>query len=553
MPVIDVVDGSKKKRTRENRRKIEQKIDQQIGLANLEKSIKSLEKHLKLLNKRQMQQTHAKPCEMCGVVSDNSLPEEKQKRLPTIIEGIDASVTVSAAAVPTAERVPGGAVKVLPHRWSVVDTDDSLLDVDLDSFLLVSEKRGKPAAAATVARKAGDGIDNPTYEPDDEDDLEEAEGIPVPASDKLFENNYKCTKYINSCPDDAYNVEGVNDYKYATPRPPAADKPMPAFLKSCGDQVHCQHTKDILKDIYEKLTLLTINPTEPTTTTTTTTSEDSNSSCGGSTSSQKRGEDAKSEDSSLKNSISTLKRDLEAYLKLVNDQDEMEIKQFCSGLSKNYKLLTMQHAMAKKARPGADNASETYCSRSYCSSGRGSGGSHAVSLYSDMSAERGRDAGRKPKRDDFRARTASIDSVRCSSGSDSNFQLHRRHSDSACSSWDEVRQTSSSSSQRDDTSQSLKSDEAAIQIEPEPVGAAGHIAPNLALQQPPEIVAADKGVLPSDEKDLMLELHRNKPSIWQQYYGSKRLKYSNVMKKFKGKVEMSPSMAYVSVSHTIYF
>lgn len=38
------------------------------------------------------------------------------------------------------------------------------------------------------------------------------------------------------------------------------------------------------------------------------------------------------------------------------------------------------------------------------------------------------------------------ESIRCSSSSDSNFQLQRRHSDSICSSWDDAPQILTTSS-----------------------------------------------------------------------------------------------------------
>lgn len=78
------------------------------------------------------------------------------------------------------------------------------------------------------------------------------------------------------------------------------------------------------------------------------------------------------------------------------------------------------------------------------------------------------------------------------------------------------------------------------------VAANSHIESNLAMQQPSLTVAAAKDAT-NDEKDIMLEWHRNKPSIWQQYYGSKRLKYSNVVKKIKGKFDVNTAMSYVSV------
>lgn len=81
----------------------------------------------------------------------------------------------------------------------------------------------------------------------------------------------------------------------------------------------------------------------------------------------------------------------------------------------------------------------------------------------------------------------------------------------------------------------------------------GHIENNLAMQQPSLITVDNAKDAITDEKDIMLEWHRNKPSIWQQYYGSKRLKYSNMVKKIKGKFDVNPTiMSYVS-TNMIYF
>lgn len=82
----------------------------------------------------------------------------------------------------------------------------------------------------------------------------------------------------------------------------------------------------------------------------------------------------------------------------------------------------------------------------------------------------------------------------------------------------------------------------------------GHIENNLAMQQPSLITVDNAKDAINDEKDIMLEWHRNKPSIWQQYYGSKRLKYSNMVKKIKGKFDTNTAvMSYVSIFNHFYF
>lgn len=563
-PVIDAIDAAappKIKRARDHRRKFEQKLEQQIGLANLEKSVKSLEKHLKLLSRhKQQQQSKPSPCEMCGSSAADTSADEKIKRLPTIVEGIDTNACASIAGkAKSVRRMQNNGV----HGWTIV-TDDSLMDLDFDSFRKVNEKRDKTPTKKILigANGAGNGIDNPTFEPDEDDDEDDDDDVvrgPVECNDKQhIENNYKCTKYINSCPDDAYNVEGVNDYKYATPNSTLSStddkRTMSFFMKTAEDPVHFQNTKGILEEIHVKLSQLLTQPTDT---------------------SNKEEMAAPvtpvAETDALKMSIQTLRQDLQNYLKLMNEQNEMEIRQFCSGLSKNYKLLTMQHALAAKVRTKAPHASEqsgsdAYSNRSYYSSSRHSTSSYfndyAVAPPSDILYARnaynyddsGRETSRKstlnssdapPK---FHSRAESNEFVRYSSGSDTNFQLQRRHSDSVYSSWDEApAQIIAGGTSGDD----VVVLESVVVVGAEKTASAeviaSHIENNLAMQQPPALIVGDKNAPSSDEKDLMLDLmHRNKPSIWQQYYGSKRLKYSNVVKKIKGKLEINPAMTYVS-------
>lgn len=575
-PVIDVIDAAappKIKRARDHRRKFEQKLDQQIGLANLEKSVKSLEKHLKLLSRhQQQQQQQSKPssCEMCGSSAADTSADEKIKRLPTIVEGIDTNACASVVSkAKSVRRMHNNGV----HDWTIV-ADDSLMDLDFNSFRKVNEKRDKKPTKKIliVANDAGNGIENPTFEPDedeDEDDDSDVVGGPVTCNDKQhIENNYKCTKYINSCPDDAYNVEGVNDYKYATPNSTlsSADnkRTMSFFMKTTEDPAHFQNTKGILEEIHVKLSQLLTQPTDTSNKQRRRTTDTSDAETVAPVT-------PVAETDALKISIQTLRQDLENYLKLMNEQNEKEIRQFCSGLSKNYKLLTMQHALAAKGRIKASHASDqsgsdAYSNLSYYSSSRQSTSSYfndyPMAPPSDILYVRnafnhddsGREMSRKstlnssdssPK---FHSHTASSEFVRYSSGSDTNFQLQRRQSDSLYSSWDDAPAHLNASGTSSDDVVVLESVVVVGAEKTAPSEAiASHIENNLAMQQPPALIVGDKHVPTSDEKDLMLDLmHRNKPSIWQQYYGSKRLKYSNVVKKIKGKLEINPAMTYVS-------
>lgn len=102
-----------------------------------------------------------------------------------------------------------------------------------------------------------------------------------------------------------------------------------------------------------------------------------------------------------------------------------------------------------------------------------------------------------------------------------------------------------------DASESIESTSVSEPFEP---SSTGHMENNLAMQQPSLVVVDNAKEARSDEKDIMLEWHRNKPSIWQQYYGSKRLKYSNMVKKIKGKFDVNTAvMSYVSVKIAFFY
>lgn len=387
-PVIDGITNSNR------RRKFDQKLDQQIGLANLEKSIKTLEKHLKCLNKTnkkavgEQQQRIQEPIQE-STMTINGNADEQIKRLPTIVEGIDNNALT---------LVPYGRTEIEAPRqsdWNADTTDDSFMDLDLDTFLLIDETRDKKNKSSLNQTNRGEGIENPTFQSDDEhenehdkadsgqdvDDDGDAEGADDHDDDdrndednaddgddsrtdnegenckttarNSDENNYKCTKYINSCPDDAYNVDEITDYKYETPHfPPFLNnKLMPFYMRNIEDQLNHQNTKDILEEIREKLTvLMKINSD----------SEHESSTESDGISSSK----SNSKTVLLMRNITALKHDVDNYLVMMNQQNELEIRAFCSGLSKNYKLLTMQHALDKSTRrpklSTSDIGSEVY-------------------------------------------------------------------------------------------------------------------------------------------------------------------------------------------------
>lgn len=410
-PVIDGINDSNR------RRKFDQKLDRQIGLANLEKSIKTLEKHLKCLNKpnkndqfkqqhqhqqlkQKQQQQRIKSIEPNQKLTSepNASGEEHTKRLPTIVEGMDNN---ALALVPYRRNTDIEAQKH-ENNWHADTTDDSLMDLDLDTFLLIDETtRDKMKKSNFNAICGVDGIENPTFqqsdnehvvsndqndsvqddvyndndndEGDDDDDDVRTEHIDNDVNGgnnnhksvarHSDDNNYKCTKYINSCPDDAYNVDDIIDYKYdqsASVHFPFINnkKMLPFYMRNIEDQLNHQNTKEILEEIRDKLAVLTKsnnNETEP----------DSSTESDGIGSSKISNN---SKTISLLRNIIALKHDVDNYLVMMNQQNELEIRAFCSGLSQNYKLLTMQHALNNRTRrpklSTSDIGSEVYSNSS---------------------------------------------------------------------------------------------------------------------------------------------------------------------------------------------
>lgn len=365
------------------RHKFDQKLDQQIGLANLEKSIKTLEKHLKSLNKskdhvkqqqqKQKQQQQQQTCDETqeAIAESSASVDEHSKRLPTIVEGMDNN----AMALVPYRRTDNSQRR--QSDWTADTTDDSLMDLDLDTFLLIDETRDKKKKS-NFTQVRSEGIENPTFQSDnepehddsgpDDDDGERAEHTdnddaknPIESSGRNSdENNYKCTKYINSCPDDAYNVDEIIDYKYEQSHYPFANKLLPFYMKNIEDQLNQQNTKDILEEIRDKLAVL-LKPAIQAE------HESSTESDGiGSSKSNTKTND------SLMHNVVELKHDVDNYLVMLNQQNELEIRAFCSGLSKNYKLLTMQHALDNRTQhlkvSTSDIGSELYSNSNSSSS-----------------------------------------------------------------------------------------------------------------------------------------------------------------------------------------
>lgn len=123
------------------------------------------------------------------------------------------------------------------------------------------------------------------------------------SDEQLEENNYKCAKYINSCPENAYRVDNESSAH--------------AHAKRYEDQLHFQSTRELLEDVRDKIRLLAPTPTT----------------------------DIPQE---LEGMIQTLKDELESYLQRMNQHSELELRQLCSGLGRQQHVVRLQNALERR-------------------------------------------------------------------------------------------------------------------------------------------------------------------------------------------------------------
>ncbi|XP_049309382.1 uncharacterized protein LOC105229187 [Bactrocera dorsalis] len=427
-------------------------------------------------------------------------PHVTQHQLPTIMEGYDPANQ--------------------PRRsWPDDMVDDSLLDIDLDSFLLVNERKaggiGKSARKSSL--HAVGGIDNPTFLTEEQEE----------------ENNYKCAKYINSCPDDAYHVE--SDIVAGTGT--VSEKSVSVgdhYMKRYEDQLHFQSTRELLEDVRDKIRLL--------------------SQASGNTS---RSGSAKthSPDMSLsvttpteqlprelEGMIKTLKTELENYLDRMNQHSELEIRQLCSGLVRNHNIVKMTKAFERRRSTHSLGTIES--DYGYV------GGNYEAIRDGVPSSIR-----------------EQIVSIRCAS--DPNFKMKRKSLTEVfpvadCYAESEKLQTPTTQIAQQQLRPSLPRRDRVEQRQREhdqnvitlhvPTT---QLQRNLSFQQPvlnkldakslqappTDAEISGKGGNPngagaangngsggesgeSGDKDSILEWHRKKPSIWEMYYGTNRMNQS---------------------------
>ncbi|EDV59619.1 uncharacterized protein LOC6541034 [Drosophila erecta] len=371
------------------------------------------------------------------------------------------------------------------HQEQMVD--DSLLDIDLDAFLL--------------APNAGHcGIDNPSFLNDEQ----------------LAENNYKCAKYINSCPEDAYRLESERGGAGAAGVGVAEE----TFAKRYEDQLHFQNTRELLEDVRDKIRLLSRatpqNSASPTPAST-------------------PPSDVPKE---LEGMIHTLKHELESYLQRMNQHSELELRQLCSGLGRQQHVVRMQNALERR-RSCADLQLNAY---------------EAVRDGVLISAN-GRPLSVREQ----------IMTIRCAS--DPNFKMKRKSiaeifPAAECYVESEVTTTSLSRSVTPSPASTPQLELEALHPGPATTTIVTQMQRNLTFHKPiltvsnsspgAGNVAVDGAARDKAERDReresLAEWHRKKPSIWEMYYGTNRL-HQSLLGKQRGGGELVISSAQPTLSY----
>ncbi|XP_022229377.2 uncharacterized protein LOC111078817 [Drosophila obscura] len=424
----------------------------------LETSIENLDRHLKtfprLFAQEQivsfMQATDAPPLALPPLPMDISEKLRVYNQLPTIME---------------------------QQQQQLVD--DSLLDIDLDAFLLDPKPQSQSQSQSKAKTKSGRGIDNPSFLSDEQ----------------LEENNYKCAKYINSCPEDAYRVES----EAAAGHAPAIEE---RFVKRYEDQLHFQSTRELLEDVRDKIRLLSRATPSPTATPAPTRTPPP---------------DIPKE---LEGMIHTLKQELESYLQRMNQHSEQDLRQLCSGLGRQQHVVRLQNALERR-RSCADllhlNTYEAV---------------HDGVLLSTS----GRPLSVREQ----------IMTIRCAS--DPNFKMKRKSITEIFPAAECYIETASLSRSATPTPASTPQLELEALHPPSLPGTmvVTQMQRNLTFHKPilsgagssrgasqEEALGGGSGA-GKGERDSFAEWHRKKPSIWEMYYGTNRLHQSLLGKQRSG-------------------
>ncbi|XP_037953310.1 uncharacterized protein LOC119683603 [Teleopsis dalmanni] len=426
------------------------------SLRVLEASIENLDRHLRTFSSLSSQECLASSTQTQTQNQHHQYPHQhvfseklrQHNQLPTIIEGYDLAHTT--------------------RPWQSHLVDDSLLDIDMDAFLLANETKGIKRSKTHKTQYEASGIDNPTF-----------------LNDEQAENHYKCAKYINSCPEDAYRVE--SDIVLGTDNGSIKSAAVDHLPKPYVDQLHFQNTRELLEDVREKILKLSA----------------SNNDLRARTEDKKLVTKVDEIPKELEGMIKALKDELETYLARMNQQSEMEIRQLCSGLLKNQKIAKMMKAF--EHRQPHNNSYECIGLSTYEVNRNNASNTFSSAVVNQQQQQ--------------------IASIKCAS--DPNFKMKRKSIAEIFPRADcyietirdnQVPATSETSLKPTQMQRNLAYQNPVLNQLDSKLGPSGGVGLSNAGSN-----SASTG---SGDKNSILEWHRKKPSIWEMYYGTNRINQS---------------------------
>lgn len=370
---------------------------------------------------------------------------------------------------------------------------------------------------------------------------------PSDYDDSLVDLNLEPFLRNNNNTDNFYGIEN-----------PAFSSSDEEYAKHYEETVSFYQTRGILEDIREKLNVMIEANQKP----------DKNPFRSATDEENKKSD----HQLSLDKEILKLKQDLDEYLRIINEENEKEIKQLCAGLSKDTKLLTLQNALINKSRSSyqsdsSQNPFQPYHNLEFltCNSNTNiiNSNKSKTSIYQDVEKDEShfgsiyvKNGFNLNESQHYGSETNPFSKQKPSiRSSDPNFHFQRKplapntfhqqnhsnviSSDNSANTSQLTSETSANSSS--DNNNSANSSEREMIKD--------NLKQNLALHHPPVLIDSLKKSLVNGDKDMILEWHKNKPSIWEQYYGKNRQHHALVKSMYAGKgCKMQSIVSYVSES-----
>lgn len=283
--------------------------------------------------------------------------------------------------------------------------------------------------------------------------------------------------------------------------------------------------------------------------------------------------------SHLELQIKHLRTEVDEYLRVINQDNELEIKQLCDGLSKNSKMLTMKRALENHEQRKSISSSSihNYEQNAFnISSSSMSGYEKMMPVKGHMTAyeevdvlhsqfdtvyvEHGYSVDQQQQKQSPPPRSSTVLRQYSfkSSVADPNFHFKIKQSVNDLTEYvnQQHQHEQHERNERDESSDSV-SENSAIQV---PIKQK-QITKNMTFQHPSFRSAGSK--TNKSDKEKMLEWHKNKPSLWELNYGINRSNHgfmTNIqlgtarkLKLKKEKAMKTTVVSYVSLNLNQFF